>query len=151
MIAVIQRVKEASVKIDSVILGTIDYGLLVLLGVGSEDSEIDARWMAEKIVNLRVFRDQNDKMNLSLKDVGGNLLAVSQFTLYGECEKGRRPSFSTAANPEKAEHLYKLFCDHVTNLNIVVKTGQFQTHMEVSLVNDGPVTLILRSPSERGK
>ena len=148
MRAVIQRVKEASVSVETEEVGRIDQGILVLLGVGQDDGPGDAIYMAEKVVNLRIFADENGKMNRSLLDVGGGLLAVSQFPLWGDCRKGRRPSFITAAEPTKAEELYEVFVQHAGSLGVTVATGRFQEMMEVSLVNDGPVTLLLDSKKE---
>jgi D-tyrosyl-tRNA(Tyr) deacylase len=146
--AVVQRVKEAHVNVDGRIVGAISHGLLVLLGVGEGDTEEDGRYLAEKISNLRVFPDDQGKMNLSIKDSGGEILAVSQFTLYGDCRKGRRPSFSSAAHPEVANQLYLNFVEVLRNHGLKVETGVFQAHMEVGLVNDGPVTLIVSSGGE---
>ncbi|HBN95975.1 MAG TPA: D-tyrosyl-tRNA(Tyr) deacylase [Firmicutes bacterium] len=148
MRAVVQRVKEAHVNVDGRIVGAISHGLLVLLGVGEGDTEEDGRYLAEKISNLRVFPDDQGKMNLSIKDSGGEILAVSQFTLYGDCRKGRRPSFSSAAHPEVANQLYLNFVEVLRNHGLKVETGVFQAHMEVGLVNDGPVTLIVSSGGE---
>jgi len=145
MRAVVQRVSEASVEVDNKIIGKINNGLLVLLGVGKDDSEEDVKYLAEKIVNLRIFDDKDGKMNLSLLDVNGELLIVSQFTLYGDCRRGRRPSYSDSATPEKAEKLYNLFVDFSKKSGLKVETGRFGTYMKVSLVNDGPVTLLLDS------
>jgi D-tyrosyl-tRNA(Tyr) deacylase len=145
MKAVVQRVSEARVTVDGVNVGAIGRGLLVLLGVAQEDEARDALWMAEKIVSLRIFEDDEGKMNLSLKEVGGSLLAVSQFTLLGDCRKGRRPSFVDAAQPALAEELYEAFVSHVDGLGVPTATGRFQAHMEVSLVNDGPVTILVDS------
>ena len=145
MRAVIQRVTEASVCVDSQEIARIGTGLVVLLGVGVEDAEKDAKYMASKISSLRVFDDQQDKMNLSLVDVRGSVLLVSQFTLYGDCRKGRRPSFTKAAEPEKAEALYLMVADGLRARGIVVETGRFRAAMRVSLVNNGPVTLQLDS------
>jgi len=127
------------------ITGQIGRGLLVLLGVAPDDSEDDARQLADKIVGLRIFDDADGKMNLGLSDVGGELLAVSQFTLFGDCRKGRRPSFTGAAPPEHAERLYEVFVDAVRARGVRVGTGRFRHHMQVELVNDGPVTLLLDS------
>jgi D-tyrosyl-tRNA(Tyr) deacylase len=143
--AVIQRVKEASVQIKNQEVGSIGHGILVLLGVGQDDGADDAIYMAEKVVHLRIFADEQGKMNRSLLDVGGGLLAVSQFTLWGDCRKGRRPSFIAAAEPSKAEELYEAFVQHAETLGVTVATGRFQEMMEVSLVNDGPVTLLIDS------
>lgn len=147
MRAVVQRVSSASVDVCGERVGEITNGLLVLLGVAESDDASAAQWMAEKIVSLRIFEDTDGKMNLSLRDVGGSLLAVSQFTLLGDCRKGRRPSFVKAARPEMAEDLYAEFTSAVQRLDVPTKTGRFQTHMNVSLVNDGPVTIIVESPS----
>jgi D-tyrosyl-tRNA(Tyr) deacylase len=145
MKAVLQRVTRASVTVDGQIVGQIGRGLLVLLGVGQEDGESDARQLAEKTVQLRIFDDADGKMNLSLADVGGAMLVVSQFTLLGDCRKGRRPSFVHAAPPELAERLYKTFVAAVGVQGIQVATGRFRAMMQVELVNDGPVTLLLDS------
>ena len=145
MRAVVQRVSEASVKIEGEEVGRIGHGILVLLGVGHDDEPKDAAYLAEKVVHLRIFADEQDKMNRSLLDVEGGLLAVSQFTLWGDCRKGRRPSFVAAAEAEKAEELYDAFIQRARNLGVAVATGRFQEMMQVSLVNDGPVTLLLDS------
>ncbi len=145
MKAVIQRVKESSVSVDGETISQIGPGLLVLLGVAQTDEESDASYLAEKTVNLRIFEDQNKKMNRSLKDTGGAMLVVSQFTLLGDCRKGRRPSFVYAAEPQKAETLYEYFIQKIREMGIQVETGQFRAMMDVSLINDGPVTLILES------
>ncbi|MFL5245425.1 MAG: D-aminoacyl-tRNA deacylase [Gemmataceae bacterium] len=145
MRAVIQRVSQARVVIDGQTVGQIGKGLLVLLGVTQTDTEEQARWLADKIVGLRIFNDPNDKMNLGLADVRGAMLIVSQFTLYGDCRKGRRPSFIEAAGPELAEPLYQCFVNSVRALGIPVATGQFGAMMQVELTNDGPVTLIAES------
>ena len=147
MRAVVQRVSSASVTVDEREVGRIGPGLCVLLGVRSGDREQDASWMAEKLVNMRIFEDENGKLNRSLLDAGGAMLIVSQFTLYGDCRKGRRPSFIDAALPEVANTLYEKFVECVRFRGIEVATGEFQTHMVVSLSNDGPVTLILDSPA----
>jgi D-tyrosyl-tRNA(Tyr) deacylase len=133
------------VKVNDDIVGQIDRGFLVLLGVGTDDADADAVMLAGKIAGLRVFEDAAGKMNLFLSDVDGRMLVVSQFTLFGDCRKGRRPSFIEAARPEKAELLYETFVAEVRGQGIQVETGRFQTHMDVSLVNDGPVTLLLDS------
>jgi D-tyrosyl-tRNA(Tyr) deacylase len=146
MKAVIQRVKESSVSVGGETISRIGPGLLVLLGVSRTDGESDAAFLADKTVNLRIFEDENSKMNRSLKDTGGAMLVVSQFTLLGDCRKGRRPSFINAADPEKAEQLYEVFVQKVRQKGVLVETGQFRAMMDVSLVNDGPVTLILESP-----
>ena len=145
MKAVIQRVKESSVAVDGKTISRIGPGLLVLLGVAKTDGEADAVFLAEKTVNLRIFEDENNKMNKSLKDKGREMLVVSQFTLLGDCRKGRRPSFVNAAEPKTAETLYEHFVQTVKAMDIKVETGQFRAMMDVSLVNDGPVTLILES------
>lgn len=145
MRAVVQRVSSASVTVEDEIVGEIERGFLVLLGVGVEDTEADAILLGEKIAGLRVFEDSAGKMNRSLADVDGRLLAVSQFTLLGDCRKGRRPSFVQAARPEKARALYESFIAEVRGQGIQVETGTFQAHMDVRLVNDGPVTLLLDS------
>jgi len=143
--AVVQRVSSASVTVDNDVVGQIDSGFLVLLGVGVDDAESDTIILAEKIAGLRIFEDEHGKMNLSLKDVNGSMLVVSQFTLFGDCRKGRRPSFVEAARPDKAVSLYETFVAEVQGQGIPVETGRFQTHMDVQLVNDGPVTLLLDS------
>ena len=145
MKACIQRVHEAHVTVDSEIVGRIGHGLLVLLGVGHDDTEKDADYLAGKLVGLRIFEDDEGKMNRSLDEVGGELLVVSQFTLWGDCRKGRRPSFINAAPPELAEQLYEYFCSTVEAKNVRVARGRFRAHMDVALVNDGPVTLNLES------
>ena len=145
MRAVVQRVSQASVRVENEEVGSIGQGILVLLGVGHEDGLEDAVYLAEKAVHLRIFADEQDKMNLSLLDVGGELLVVSQFTLWGDCRKGRRPSFVAAAKPGKGEELYEAFVKHVRGMGVTVATGRFQEMMKVSLVNDGPVTLLLDS------
>ena len=145
MRAVVQRVRDAKVTIDTHIEGQIKKGLLVLLGVGEEDSLDDIRYLAEKIMNLRIFEDENEKMNLSLLNIKGELLVVSQFTLFGDCRKGRRPGFDKAARPEIAQKLYLEFIEHCKGYDIVVETGRFQTEMMVELSNHGPVTLLLDS------
>lgn len=147
MIAVVQRVRQSDVTVADRAVGAIGAGLTVLLGVAGTDTPAEADWMAEKIVHLRIFEDDAGKMNRSLKDVGGEMLVISQFTLLGDCRKGRRPSFVRAADPEAADRLYQRFIDRVRNTGIPVATGQFRAHMAVSLVNDGPVTLIVESPT----
>ena len=148
MKAVIQRVKEARVRVCGRVIGEIGPGVLVLLGVEIGDTLTQAEWMAEKIVNLRIFADPEGKMNLALLQVHGEMLAVSQFTLAGNCAKGRRPSFDTAADPEEANRLYTYFMGKVWELGVPVQSGIFQADMEVSLINDGPVTFILESPKK---
>lgn len=143
MRAVIQRVTKASVTVEEQVVGAISNGFLVLLGVAAEDSQDDAIQMAGKIAGLRVFEDESGRMNLSLSDVGGSALIVSQFTLLGDCRKGRRPSFVAAANPELAKRLYESVVAELKGQGIPVATGTFQAHMDVELVNDGPVTLLL--------
>ena len=145
MRAVVQRVKESSVEVDRQTIGRIGKGLLVLLGVAEEDTPSDADYLANKIVNLRIFEDDSAKMNRSLLSVGGEMLVVSQFTLLGDCRKGRRPSFIAAAEPQKASELYDNFVQQVRRLGVSVETGRFQTTMAVALINDGPVTLVLES------
>jgi len=145
MRAVIQLVKEASVTVDDSMISEIGPGLLVLLGVHKNDTPRDARILAEKIANLRIFPDQGKLMNLSVLDVGGEMLVVSQFTLYGDCRKGRRPSYSEAAPPQLAEELYEMFIRETAKLNIPVSGGKFQAMMDVKLVNQGPVTLLIDS------
>src|SRR5215510_16512953 len=141
MRACVQRVSEASVTVDDVVTGRIGRGLMVLLGVGGSDGEVELNWLAEKVVGLRVFEDDDGKMNRSLAEAGGRMLVVSQFTLYGDCRRGRRPSFTDAAPPEMAERLYEAFVARVRAAGVEVATGVFREHMLVSLVNDGPVTL----------
>ena len=145
MRAVVQRVTEASVRVDGQTVGRIGAGLLVLLGVGQGDGEADAAWMAEKVLNLRIFEDEDGKMNRSVVEREGAILAVSQFTLFGDCRKGRRPGFSDAARPEVAVPLYERVVALFGEAGVPVETGVFQADMKVSLVNDGPVTLLLDS------
>lgn len=146
MRAVIQRVKRAAVVIDGSPVSEISKGLLILVAVGSNDTQSDADYLAEKTAELRIFEDADGKMNLSVKDVKGELLAVSQFTLYGDCRRGRRPSFTDSARPETARPLYEYFVEKLKQLaGADVKTGVFAAHMEVELVNDGPVTILLDS------
>lgn len=147
MRACVQRVREASVTVASESVGEIGRGFLVLLGVAGADTLTDAQWLAEKVAGLRVFDDAAGKMNLGLAEIGGEMLVVSQFTLLGDCRRGRRPSFGAAAPPEVAERLYLAFVDKTRQLGIRVATGQFQQQMLVRLVNDGPVTLVIDSPS----
>ncbi len=145
MRAVVQRVREASVETEGEIISRIGGGLLVLLGVAREDHRSDAEYLASKISNLRIFEDEAGKMNRSLIDTGGDMLVVSQFTLLGDCRKGRRPSFISAAEPDRANELYEYFVEAVRQLGIPVATGRFKAMMAVALVNDGPVTLIVES------
>ena len=141
MRACVQRVSEARVTVAGEVTGQIELGLLVLLGVSQQDAVKEAHWLADKVAGLRIFEDDEGKMNRSLADVSGKMLVVSQFTLYGDCRKGRRPSFIQAAPPELAEQLYEEFADRVRAMNIPVETGRFRAQMEVSLVNSGPVTI----------
>ncbi|MBT1072259.1 D-aminoacyl-tRNA deacylase [Pelotalea chapellei] len=143
MKTVIQRVSFASVTVDNNVVSRIGQGIVVLVGVEKGDDEAQADWLAEKIVNLRIFEDESGKMNLSLQDVGGSLLVVSQFTLAGNCAKGKRPSFDTAAPPDEGQRLYNYFVEAARRLDVPVETGIFQADMKVHLVNDGPVTFVL--------
>ena len=145
MRAVVQRVKQASVAIDGTTVGEISQGLMVLLGVGKEDTVQDATYLAEKIAGLRIFTDADDKMNLSVLDIGGQVLVVSQFTLYADCRKGKRPGFSDAALPEIAIPLYEQFVVALKEMGLIVATGQFGADMLVFIENDGPVTILLDS------
>ena len=145
MRAVIQRVKSASVTVEGRVVSEIREGLLVFLGVAQEDTLADIDYMANKIANLRIFEDDQGRMNLSILDIDGEALVVSQFTLYGDCRKGRRPSFIAAARPEKADPLYREFMDKISQLGVPVKAGVFQAMMDVELINDGPVTMLLDS------
>jgi D-tyrosyl-tRNA(Tyr) deacylase len=145
MRAIVQRVSSASVTVDGETFGHIGRGFLVFLGVAADDTDADVIYTAQKVIGLRVFEDDAGKMNLALSDVGGAMLVVSQFTLYGDCRKGRRPSFIDAAPPELAERLYRAFVAEVKGQGIAVETGRFQAQMAVSLVNDGPVTLLIDS------
>ncbi|OKZ56284.1 MAG: D-tyrosyl-tRNA(Tyr) deacylase [Clostridium sp. 26_21] len=140
---VVQRVKKAEVKVDGNIVGKIDKGFLVLIGIKVGDTKEQADYLVKKLCNLRVFSDENDKMNLSIKDVKGKLLIVSQFTLYGDCSQGNRPSFIEAARPEEANPLYEYFCNQCELNNIEVQKGIFGADMKVELINDGPVTIII--------
>jgi D-tyrosyl-tRNA(Tyr) deacylase len=143
--SVIQRVTRASVRVDAQVTGEIGAGLLILLGVSRTDNQESSVYLAEKIANLRIFSDSAGKMNLSLTDIGGSALVVSQFTLYGDTRGGRRPSYIQAAPPEEANRLYEGFVSAMRGLGIKVETGVFQAHMQVELVNDGPVTILLDS------
>ena len=142
---VIQRVKRASVEVENEIVGKIEQGFLVLLGVGPDDTKETADFLVQKLIKLRVFEDENRKMNLSLKDINGELLIVSQFTLYADCSGGNRPSFTNAAKPDKANELYEYFISKCIEENIKVEHGIFGADMQVELVNDGPVTILLES------
>jgi len=143
--AVVQRVSRAKVAVEGQITGEIGRGLLVLVGVGQSDSTADAEYLCEKILGLRVFEDENGKMNRSLVDIGGQLLIVSQFTLYGDVRRGKRPSFDAAAPPQQARELYEVFVDRVRIAGVQCETGRFQETMQVELVNEGPVTILLDS------
>lgn len=148
MRAVVQRVKESSVTVDDDMVAQIGRGLLVLLGIAKGDTHKDAKYLADKISHLRIFEDAQGKMNRSLLETGGSMLVVSQFTLLGDCRKGRRPSFIQAARPEDADHLYESFAGLVRDMGVDIKTGRFRTMMAISLINDGPVTIILESPNQ---
>ncbi|MGN0621945.1 MAG: D-aminoacyl-tRNA deacylase [Porcipelethomonas sp.] len=143
MKAVVQRVSRASVRVDGEITGSIEKGLLVLLGVGQDDNEKDAERLAAKIAKLRIFSDENDKINLSVQDVGGGILVVSQFTLYADCRKGNRPNFMNAGKPDEAERLYEYFSDECRKYADRVEKGIFGADMKVELLNDGPFTIVL--------
>jgi len=145
MRAVVQRVKRAEVRVNGRVVGAVGEGMVVLLGIGKEDTQESAASLAEKIVNLRIYDDPHGRMNRSVSEIQGGLLCVSQFTLYGDCRKGRRPSYDRAARPDMAGRLYEAFVESVRARGITVQTGQFQALMEVELVNDGPVTLLLDS------
>jgi D-tyrosyl-tRNA(Tyr) deacylase len=145
MRAVVQRSLESSVSVDGKVIAKIPKGLVVLLGVGRGDTEAEAAFMADKIANLRIFEDAEGKMNLSVKDVGGEILLISQFTLYGDCRKGRRPSFIDAAPPDEADRLYRLVADLLRDQGLKVGTGEFGAHMLVNIQNDGPVTILIDS------
>ena len=145
MRAIVQRVKSANVQIDGQLVAEIESGLLIFLGISIDDQHSDIDYLIRKIANLRIFRDDDLRMNKSLLDVGGQALVVSQFTLYGDCRKGRRPNFSQAAKPEKAHQLYQVFVNQLLQLGVDVKTGVFQATMEVELTNDGPITILLDS------
>ncbi len=148
MRAIVQRVTKSRVTVDGQTTGEIEKGLNVLLGVGQEDTDRDIQYLADKIINLRIFEDENGKMNLSLLDTGGALLVISQFTLYGDCRKGKRPSYDKAARPEMAEAVYNSFVNYCRSQNVKVETGKFQATMLVEILNDGPVTLLLDSKKE---
>ncbi|HEX2925760.1 MAG TPA: D-aminoacyl-tRNA deacylase [Ruminiclostridium sp.] len=148
MRAVVQRVKKSTVTVNEKIVGAIGQGLMVLLGIGHEDGERDIEYLAEKIFNLRIFEDENGKMNKSLLDINGQLLVVSQFTLFGDCRKGRRPGFDKAAKPEMAKVLYEGFINRCKEFGIHTETGIFQADMLVDISNDGPVTLLIDSKKE---
>ncbi|GKX66042.1 D-aminoacyl-tRNA deacylase [Inconstantimicrobium mannanitabidum] len=145
MRAVVQRVKKSDVKVDGKVVGEIQKGFNVLVGISKDDTIEDLKYIRDKIINLRVFEDENEKMNLSLKEVGGELLVISQFTLYGDCRKGRRPNFMDALAGEEAKGFYLKFLEMLKEENIKVEAGIFGANMEVNIVNDGPVTLILDS------
>ncbi len=147
MKAVIQRIKSASVAVNDEIIGRAGKGFLILLGVGEADTSVDLNFTLEKIINLRVFEDDQGKMNLSILDIGGEVLLVSQFTLYADTSRGRRPSFTSAAKPEKARALYEDFAEALRSRGVHTETGAFGAHMDVALVNDGPVTIMLDSGS----
>jgi D-tyrosyl-tRNA(Tyr) deacylase len=145
MRVVLQRAKKAEVRVEGGVVGKIDRGLMLLVGVTHEDTREDAAYVAEKVANLRIFEDENDKMNHSLLDVDGQVLSVSQFTLYGDCRKGRRPNFMDAAKPDHAEMIYEAFNEELRGKGVKVETGKFGAMMEVDFVNDGPVTMIVES------
>lgn len=145
MRAVVQRVTSSKVLVGDETVGNINRGLLVLLGVTHDDTSKDVDYMVDKILNLRIFEDENDKMNLSVRDIEGDVLVVSQFTLYGDCRKGKRPSFTEAAKPELANKLYEEFVEIAKQHELRVQTGKFQTHMLVDISNDGPVTMLIDS------
>ena len=151
MRALVQRVSEAKVIVDQETVGKIQHGLLVLVGVGKEDTLDDVLWLAKKVMGLRIFTDSEGKMNLSVDQVGGRILAVSQFTLYGDCRRGRRPSFEKAGRPEHAEPLFEEFVKTIRENGLECETGRFQTHMNVHLCNDGPVTLWIDSHDRKRK
>ena len=139
---ILQKVKKASVSVENKVVGSIDKGYCLLVGVHKESTEEDAKYLAKKVAQARLFEDENDKINLSLKDVGGSILSVSQFTLYADTKKGNRPSFTSAAGAEKANQLYEKFNEFLREEGVTVETGIFQTMMEVNIVNDGPVTIV---------
>lgn len=148
MRAVVQRVDRASVTVDNKVVGQVDKGLMVLFGVAPDDTDKDLNYIVDKVAGLRIFEDDQDKMNLSVQDVGGSILAVSQFTLYGDCRKGKRPSFDGAAKPELANSYYEKFVAALRDKGIKVETGVFRAHMLVELVNNGPVTMLLDSKKQ---
>ena len=148
MRAVVQRVSSAEVRVDDKMVGRVGKGLLVYLGVGKEDTVSDIEYMAEKVSGLRIFEDENGKMNLSVKDIEGEILAISQFTLYGDVRKGKRPSFSDSAAPDKGEELYNQFISRIQGIGIRIDKGIFGAHMMVDYVNDGPVTILLDSKKQ---
>ncbi|ATD55338.1 D-aminoacyl-tRNA deacylase [Clostridium chauvoei] len=145
MRAIVQRVSSSKVTVDNSIIGSISKGVNLLIGISKEDTEEDLKYIRDKVINLRIFEDGNSKMNLSLLDVKGEILAISQFTLYGDCRKGRRPNFMNAESGEKAKELYNKFIDLLKESGLKVETGEFGAHMEVDIQNDGPVTLLLES------
>lgn len=145
MRVVVQRSLEAKVIVDEDVVGKIEHGLVLLVGVTHDDTEKDVQYVAEKIANLRIFEDENEKLNLSVKDVSGQILSISQFTLYGDCKKGRRPNFMAAAKPEYAEEIYEQFNDALRKEGLHVETGVFGAMMDISFTNSGPVTLIVES------
>jgi len=149
MIALLQRVSHAKVTVDEKVTGQISKGWLVLLGVGKGDTEVHARWLSDRVIGLRAFADENGKMNLSVKDVGGSVLVVSQFTLMADCQSGRRPSFTNAAAPDEANRLYEFFVEQIRQLQVPVQTGEFGAMMAVELLNDGPVTFWLDSSQNK--
>ena len=146
MRTLIQRVRQATVTSSNEVIGTIGYGLLIFLGIGADDTENDTDWMAHKCINLRIFEDHQGKMNLTVSKIQGEIMVVSQFTLYGDCSRGHRPSFTGAAPPIVAEKLYKRFIENLRDNGIKVSEGKFGARMEVSLINDGPVTILIESP-----
>lgn len=145
MRAVIQRVTSAGVKVDGNTIGKIGHGLLIFLGVGDGDTETDLKYIADKAMGLRIFSDENDKMNLNVSDIGGEILVISQFTLYGDCRKGRRPNFTASMEPVKANELYERFIGYLRENGMTVQHGEFGADMKVELLNDGPVTILLDS------